>query len=243
MQFIYLLLFSYQNTGISSCRCAMDVRCHHWMSSLLPVGRERERRSYVIAGIYCLDVADWHAWSLCSLLFFCDLVGFHYQPAKASSIIRSYTHVGVTCHVSESCDAETCLARKCATLLQFLLTKEKENSWKVRLRSLICLRTGSMIEREPPACPIAARPVNNQSPPLYTGIPTVNNCSLLFAWMPWIYRWSLDVSRAPRRAWRTAASGRALGDRRSRVRAREQSRAVEEAAAAASERDLWERDR
>ena len=60
-----------------------------------------------------------------SFLFLYDLLAFQYQLAEASSIIRSYTHVGVTRHVSEACEAETCLARMCATLLQFLLTEDK----------------------------------------------------------------------------------------------------------------------
>ena len=64
------------------------------------------------------------------IFFFLYLLTFRYQLPKASN---SYTHVGVTsCHVSESYEAETCLARMRAALLQFLLTKEKENSWKAK---------------------------------------------------------------------------------------------------------------
>ena len=55
------------------------------------------------------------------IFFFLYLLTFRYQLPKASN---SYTHVGVTsCHVSESYEAETCLARMRATLLQFSANK------------------------------------------------------------------------------------------------------------------------
>ena len=45
------------------------------------------------------------------VLFFYDLLAFHYQPAEALNMIRSYTHVGVTRHVSDRYEPDTCVAK------------------------------------------------------------------------------------------------------------------------------------
>jgi hypothetical protein len=52
--------------------------------------------------------------------FFCESPAFHYQSAEASTMIKSYMHAGVICHISEQCKLETCRANKCVILLQFL---------------------------------------------------------------------------------------------------------------------------
>jgi hypothetical protein len=97
-------------------------------------------------------------------LFFCESLAFQYQLAEASTMIKSYTHVGVTCHISERCTLETCQANNCATLLHFLLIKENENCWKARLISSISFSIGSMMDLCTSFSSTSAQPGDNQIP-------------------------------------------------------------------------------